>query len=29
MCDLCGVGLVVHQEKVDIPGVVDKESFVA
>ena len=26
---LCGVGLVVHKEKVNITGVVDEESLVA
>ncbi len=29
MCNLCGVGSVVHEEEVDVFGVVDEESSVA
>jgi hypothetical protein len=27
--ELCGEGLIVHEEEINISGVVDKESFVA
>ena len=29
MYSLCGVGLVVHEEKVQVAGVVDEEGLVA
>lgn len=27
--ELCGEGLVMHEEEIDVSGIVDEESFVA